>query len=149
MSCKNVQTRWNSAWTVLHKPKVYTVYDQVCQDKGKAMQGIVYDVTSILKHRTQVAALGQRSGLQSLQWYHDSNRIPVYGYTGIQGLQIVYRGVLVGIQVYKSTESLQKVYRYHTCALKQEAETQQTNSEGQKSKPRQRRAFWSSAFNVF
>ena len=91
----------------------------------------------------------QGGGLQGLQWYHDSNRIPVYGYTGIQGLQIIYRGLQVGIQVRRSTESLQKVYRYHTCALKQEAETPQTNSEAQKSKPRQRRSFCSSAVNVF
>ena len=91
----------------------------------------------------------QRGGVQSLQWYHDSNCIPVYRYTGIQGLQIVYRRLQVGIQVRRSTQSLQKVYGYHTCALKQEAETQQTNSEAQKNKPRQRRAFCSSAFNVF
>ena len=54
----------------------------------------------------------QRDGLQSLQWYDDSNRIPVYRYTGIQGLQIVPRGLHVGIQIYRSTESLQRVYRW-------------------------------------
>ena len=102
-----------------------------------------------VKRRVEAKTLGQRDGLQSVQWYHDSNRIPVYRYTGIQGLQIVHRGLQVGIQVYRSTESLQKVYRYHTCALKQEAETQQTNSEAQNSKPCQRRAFCSSASNVF
>ena len=53
----------------------------------------------------------QRDGLQSLQWYHDSNHIPVYRYTGIQGLQIVYRGLQVGLQVYSSTGSVQKVCR--------------------------------------
>ena len=100
-------------------------------------------------HTTLSRPLLQRGGLQSLQWYHDSDRIPPYRYTGIQGLQIVYRRLQVGIQVRRSTESLQKVYRYHTCALKQETETQQTNSEAQKSKPRQCRAFCSSAFNVF
>ena len=51
-----------------------------------------------------------RDGLQSLQWYHDSNRVPAYGYTGIKGLQIVHRGLQVGIQVCRSTESLLKVY---------------------------------------
>ena len=68
----------------------------------------------------------QRDCLQSLQWYHTSNHISVYMYTYIHGLQIVYRGLQVGIQVYRSTESLQKVYRYHTCALEQEAEAQET-----------------------
>ena len=58
MSCKNVQQSWNSAGTVLDKPNVYTVYNQVCQDKGIATQDVVYDVTSIVKHRKQVAALG-------------------------------------------------------------------------------------------
>ena len=52
----------------------------------------------------------QRDGLQSLQWYHDSNCVPVYRYTAVQGLQIVYRGLQVGIQIYRSTGSLQKVY---------------------------------------
>ena len=58
MCCKNVQQSWNSAWTVLDKPNVYTVYHEMCQDKGSAMQAIVYDVTSVVEHRTQVAAMG-------------------------------------------------------------------------------------------
>ena len=81
--------------------------------------------------------------------YSGTMIVAVYLYTGIQRLQIVYRGLQVSIQVYRSTECLQKVYRYHTCGLKQEAETQQTKSEARKSKPCQRRAFCSSAFNVF
>ena len=56
MSCTNVQHSWNSAWTVLDKQNVYSVYDQVCQDKGTAMQDMVYNVRSIVNHRKQVAA---------------------------------------------------------------------------------------------
>ena len=111
-------------------------HDWGSQREGKGQDKAWWEVDSI-----------QRGGLQSLQWYRDSNLIQVYRYTGIQGLQIVYRGLQVGIQVRRSTQSLRKVYRYHTCALKQEAETQQTNSEARKSKPRQRGAFCSSAFN--
>ena len=58
MCCKNVQQSWNSAWTVLDKPNVYTVYHQMFQDKGTAMKTIVYGVRSVVKHRKQVAALG-------------------------------------------------------------------------------------------
>ena len=91
----------------------------------------VYSKGIIRAHRTRCsqllcACLGQRDGLLSLQWYRESNRILVYRYTGIRGLQIVYRGLQGRIQVYRSTESLQNVYRYHTCAVKQDAEAQQT-----------------------
>ena len=58
MPCKNVQTSWNSARTVLDKPYVKTVYNQVCQDKGTAMQDIVYQATSIVTHRKHIAAMG-------------------------------------------------------------------------------------------
>ena len=73
-------------------------------------------VTKVAVYDTHHAFIAQgcykrRDGLQSAQWYHDSECIPVYRYTGIQVLQIVCTGLQVGIQVYRSTGSLQKVYR--------------------------------------